>query len=170
MLPIVGLVVTIVGVALAVFFWIDPELQRVRAAIRSAKPEIECTIGTYGWPGGAGLHAAIHNRGVSMAHCLRLAITSMPGQVWEQDHLAPNDWARPQIPVHDDAALRTTKLEDPVAILRYKDHYDNDYGLRVELIQTERDDGKFNLGSDKSTKLGPPALGRLELWRLRTKI
>ena len=171
MVPVVGLAVAVLSVLLTVVFWIDPELQRVRRAIRNAEPEIGCTIGTYAGSGGAGLHAAIHNRSVNMAHSLRLTVTSVPDAVWQQAHLAPGDWARPQIPVADDAPLRTEKLDNPTATLRYADRYGHDYSLRIELIQNERDDGRFNLGSDPtSVVVEPPALRRRALWRLRTKI
>ena len=49
------------------------------------------------------------------------------GMVWRQPHLEHGDVTRPQIPIPDDAPLRTTKLDDPVANLTYKDQFDQPY-------------------------------------------
>jgi hypothetical protein len=93
------------------------------------------------------------------------------GVVWQQTFLAGGDWAKPQMPIAENASLRTTKLTDPVATLSYEDDFQHVYTLTLPLTQTPRDDGRFNFGSlpDK-TRVDRPALTALTLWRLRKKV
>jgi hypothetical protein len=93
------------------------------------------------------------------------------GVVWQQTFLAGGDWATPQMPIGENASLRTTKLTDPVATLTYEDDFQHVYTLTLPLTQTPRDDGQFNFGSlpDKA-RVERPALTGLKLWRLRKRV
>ena len=80
------------------------------------------------------------------------------------------DWTRPKIAIPDDAPLRTTALVDPVANLTYKDRLDHPFTLRIPLTQTQRDDGRFSLGSRTDTEVVGPSLKAFALWRLRKEV
>jgi hypothetical protein len=164
-------VAAVVGVLISAWQarqWVSGEVARVRTAVRAAEPTLDCTVGSYGCAG-SGLTASIHNSGVR-AHDLALSVPTM-GLVWHQTFLAGGDWAKPQMPVADNASLRTTKLTDPVATLTYEDDFQHVYTLTLPLTQTPRDDGRFNFGSlpDKA-RVDRPALTALKLWRLRKKV
>lgn len=167
---------TVAGLVLAVIFgviplgqWISGELTRVRSAVRAAEPRIDCTIGTYGGAG-SGLHATVHNSGDVRAHNLSLTVPTMD-VAWHQDFLERGDWVRQhQIPIADDAPLRTTRIDNPIAVLTYHDQYGLAYALKITLTQTPRDDRRFNLGSRPGGTVDRPAFTQRQLWRLRKDV
>jgi hypothetical protein len=163
--------VAVIGVLISAWQawqWVGGKVTRVRTAVRAAEPILECTVDGYGGVG-SGFTASIHNSGFR-AHDLALTVPTM-GVVWQQTFLAGGDWAKPQMPIAENASLRTTKLTDPVATLSYEDDFQHVYTLTLPLTQTPRDDGRFNFGSlpDK-TRVDRPALTALTLWRLRKKV
>ena len=171
-MAIVLAVVAVVGVLISAWRarqWVSGEVARVRTSVRAAEPTLDCTVGSYG-SAGSGLTASIHNRGFR-AHDLTLTVPTM-GVVWQQTFLAGGDWAKPQMPIAENASLRTTKFTDNlVATLTYEDDFQHVYALNLPLTQTPRDDGRFNFGSvpDKA-RVDCPALTALTLWRLRKKV
>jgi hypothetical protein len=165
-------VVAVVGVLISArqaWQWVSGEVARVRTSVRAAEPTLDCTVGSYGGAG-SGLTTSIHNSGSVRAHDLALTVPTM-GLVWHQTFLAGGDWAKPQMPIAENASLRTTKLPDPVATLTYEDDFQHIYTMTIPLTQTPRDDGRFNFGSlpDKA-RVDRPALTALKLWRLRKKV
>ena len=165
-------IVAVVGVLISAWQarqWVRREVARTRTSVGAAEPTLDCTVGSYG-DAGFGLTASIHNSGFR-AHDLALTVPTM-GVVWQQTFLGGGDWAKPQMPIAENASLRTTKFTDnPVATLTYEDDFQHVYTLTLPLTQTPRDDGRFNFGSlaDKA-RVDRPALTALTLWRLRKKI
>ena len=165
-------IMAVVGVLISAWQawqWVSGDVARVRTAVRSAEPTLECTVGSYGGAG-SGLTAPIHNSGSVRAHDLALTVPTM-GVVWQQTFLAGGDWAKPQMPIAENASLRTTKLTDPVATLTYEDDFQHVYTLTLPLTQTPGDDGRFNFGSlPGKARVDRPAFTALRLWRLRKKV
>src|SRR6266851_1521123 len=109
-------IMAVVGVLISAWQawqWVSGDVARVRTAVRAAEPTLECTVGSHG-DAGSGLTAPIHNSGSVRAHDLALTVPTM-GVVWQQAFLEHGDWPKPQMPIAENASLRTTKLTDPVA-------------------------------------------------------
>ncbi len=159
----------VAGVLVPLWLWFNGQLSRVRTAVLAAEPRLDSTIGSYSGASGSGLHANIHNSGEVRAYNLSLSFPTM-GVVWQQPQLERGDWARPQMPIPDNAALRRTELVDPVASLTYEDRFRNRYVLEITLTQQQRDDGHFNLGSLTDGQVVRPTLTVRVLWRLRKQV
>ena len=166
---VIGTVLGVAALAAAVFIPIWQRINAVRTAVLAAEPRLGCTIGSYTYGANCGLHADIHNSGNVRAKELSLSFPTM-GVVWRQDHLQHGDVTRPHIAIPDDAPLRTTRLDDPVANLTYKDQFDQPYTLPIPLTQTARDDGRFNLGCQAQRPVVRPALTWRALWHLRKRV
>lgn len=164
-----GLLLTVGGVWIALWQTVGTELTRVRSGVLAAEPTINCAIGSYGGPGGSGIHASVHNAGSVRAHDLSLDIPTM-GTVWQRLTLEPGARETAQIAINDDAPFRTTRLDNPVATLTYHDRYGLPYKLKIKLTQMDRDDRRFNVGSVPGGTVEQPALKSRQLWRMRKKV
>lgn len=164
-LGVAGILITIL---IAIWQWVLPELTRVQSAVRASEPRIDCTIGSYNGAG-SGLHAQVHNGGQVVAHKLSLSVAPI-GDIWNHERLDAGEWARPQIGLPQDSPVLSTQMIEPRATLTFEDRFGLQYLLIVELTQTRRDDGRFNVGSRPSGPAERPALTRRTLWRLRKEV
>ena len=122
MVAIAGLIiVTAVGILLTVFLWINPELQRVRSALRAEEPDIVFSLGSfYGGPGGDRFLVTLVNREDKVAHNLAFRVTGMAGVLWRKEFLAPQDRVRVEIVLTNGTSLRATELSNAEAELQFE--------------------------------------------------
>lgn len=170
MVAIAGLIiVTAVGILLTVFLWINPELQRVRSALRAEEPDIVFSLGSYGGPGGDGLLVTLVNREDKVAHNLAFRVTGMAGVLWRKEFLAPQDRVRVEIVLTNGTSLRATELSNAEAELQFENRFGHKYTATATMTQSVRD-RLYNIGPRSAVRVERPQLTRWAMWQLRRDV
>ena len=162
----VGILIPVIGLVLAIFLWIDPELQRVRRALREHyEPDLNFAVRSAGPP--VHLLVTVSNHGTGTAHDLVVRATGTDG-VWQRPSLDVGEARIGQIELGDDAPLRRVQLDNPKAELEFTNQFEHRTIATVVLTKAARDDGRFNIGSE-NLQVTKPRLSRRALWKLRTQ-
>ncbi len=163
-LPLAGLLIGL----WQVWQWYSGEAARVRTKVLEQQPNIECHITSYGGAGN-GLTATIRNTGPGPAHQLALTAPTM-GVVWRHQELQARQQQIQQIPMDDNAGLRSTRLNNPTATLAYTNAFGDPFTLHIPLTQAPRDDNRFSIGTGNDPQVDRPKLTGWKLWRLRKRV
>lgn len=164
-----NLVVSIAGVLIAAFAfvqWWTREATRVRQAVRDAAPSIDFHVGSYGGAG-EGYTVRIANRGTAQAVHGSVYLPGIDGAAFQIEEMPPGFSREFNIPLDRDAAPRTTLLPQAEVTFSYKDRFGLEYMQALQLTQTPRADGRFNLGTNGAPRHTRPAVGWRGIWQLR---
>ena len=167
-MELVILLTLIVGIVGLWITWWAPKAARIRDMLRNAEPELYFAIGTYGGPGGYGLHINLQNQGNATAHDVAVYLPDIRGAACQLPQLPPGATPLFQVQLPDNAPVRTQQKEGLVARLVYHDRYGREFTASLPLVQHRRDDGFYNIGArGTQPTIVRPATGFRELWRLR---
>lgn len=170
-------IAVIAGVAIALGAWLVPwlvpqwrtESVRIRDAARTAEPNIYFHVRTYS---GAGFGYALNvqNRGQAEARNARVSLPSLDGVAWREANMPANYSRVINIPLADNASIRTQRTPGAEAVFEFEDRLGLTHRQVLPIVQTPRNDGQFNFGSDDTNvRVERPTIGVREIWRLRNR-
>lgn len=167
-IAVVGVLVAIVAIYVG---WWAPKAERMREKLREAEPTLYFTVGSYGGPSGYGFGLNLQNQGGVAAYDLTLYLPGREGPALRINELPPGATPYEQVPIADDASIRTHPTEGLVARLVYHDRYGREFVASLGLLQQPRADGRYNLGPDpQGPSLIRPTTRFTDLWRLRKDV
>lgn len=164
-LTLVALIVAIVGIWIT---WWAPRAARIRDMLRIAEPELYFNVGTYGGPGGYGLHINLQNRGNATAHDVAVYLPDIQHAACQLPQLPPGATPFFQVQLPESAAVRTQQMEGLMARLVYHDRYGREFTDSLPLVQHKRADGFYDVGAGgNQPTISRPSMRFRDLWRLR---
>lgn len=144
---ILGLIVGAVGVC----FGFLPVLDSTRQRFHALQPDVQ-VAGAHSESGGGRYVAVLtlQNRGKSTAYNGKVTLDG-----WSREANIPimhpvdppgfNEY-EVQLPLGQDAPIRTSLLDSPRLRIRYRDGWQHWYEIAYPVQQTPRDDGRYNVG------------------------
>ena len=164
-LALLGFHVAIVGIWIG---WWAPKAARIRDMLRNAEPELYFTVGTYGGPGGYGLHINLQNQGNATAHDVAVYLPDIQRAACQLPELPPGATPFFQVQLPNSAPVRTQQMKGLMARLVYHDRYGREFTASLPLVQQERADGFYDIGAGgNQPAITRPSMRFRDLWRLR---
>jgi len=169
--PVIGVLGLIIGIVGIYVGWWAPKAQRIRDALREAEPTVYLNIGSYGGPGGYGIGLNLQNQYTAAAYDLTLYLPGIEGPAWRITELPPLATPYVQIPIADDAPIRTQQTDGLTARLVYHDRFGTQFATSLDLTQQRRADGFYNIGTaPQGPTITRPTMRFWDVWRLRKQV
>lgn len=167
-MELVILLTLIVGIVGLWINWWAPKATRIRDMLRNAEPELYFNIGTYGGPGGYGLHINLQNQGDAIAQDVAVYLPDIPRAACQLPQLPPGATPFFLVQLPDNAPVRTQQMEGLVTRLVYHDRYGREFTASLPLVQQQRADGFYDIGAGgNQPTISRPSMRLKDLWRLR---